>query len=144
MEITLFEEFQELRKKGIKGKEWCSQSRCRQLMAELHLTVWFKISERWLDLFKLRHHIRLRRPNKFRTVTAWGHCVILGCLRRQDGFLETIKKSRYGPDVSSVLLQFNLNLLTASWISPFQLSCKLLHNSGHHLTNHSYFLTFTW
>ena len=36
-------EFQELRGKGVKVKEWWFQSRCKQLMAELHPGVEFEM-----------------------------------------------------------------------------------------------------
>lgn len=52
MEKRVFEEFQELCKKGIKVKEWWFRSRCKQLMAKLHPGVQFKVSERWFDRFK--------------------------------------------------------------------------------------------
>ena len=62
MEKKLFEEFQELRGKGVKVKEWWFRSRCKQLMAELHPGVEFKMSNHWFDRFKLRYDISLRRP----------------------------------------------------------------------------------
>ncbi|XP_068696877.1 uncharacterized protein [Montipora foliosa] len=62
MEKKLFEEFQELRGKGVKVKEWWFRSRCKQLMAELHPGVEFKMSNHWFDRFKSRYDISLRRP----------------------------------------------------------------------------------
>ena len=51
VEKRLFEEFQELRGKGVKFKEWWFRSRCKQLMAELHPGVEFKTSNHWFDRF---------------------------------------------------------------------------------------------
>ena len=61
VEKRLFEEFQELRGKGVKVKEWWFRSRCKQLMAELHPGVEFKMSNHWFDRFKSRYDISLRR-----------------------------------------------------------------------------------
>ena len=51
-----------LREKGVKVKEWWFRSRCKQLMAELHPGVEFKMSNHWFDRFKSRYDISLRRP----------------------------------------------------------------------------------
>lgn len=63
MEKKLFEDFKELSAKGVKVKEWWFRTRCKQIMAELHPGVEFKISNRWFDRFKApRYEISLRRP----------------------------------------------------------------------------------
>lgn len=62
MEKRLFEEFQELRGKGVKVKEWWFRSRCKRLMAELHPGVQFKMSNHWFDRFKSCYNISSRRP----------------------------------------------------------------------------------
>ena len=49
-------------RKGVKVKEWWFRSRCKQLMAELHPGVEFKMSNHWFDRFKSRYDISLRRP----------------------------------------------------------------------------------
>ena len=49
-------------RKGVKVKEWWFRSRCKQLMAELHPGVEFKMSNHWFHRFKSRYDISLRRP----------------------------------------------------------------------------------
>ena len=72
----LYEEFQELRGKGVKVKEWWFRIRCKQLMAELHPGVEFKMSNHWFDRFKSRYDISLLRPTKLHT-NSLKHCVPL-------------------------------------------------------------------
>ena len=65
VEVILANEFQELRKKGLKVKyyHWFL-SRAKQLMTELHPDVDFRFSQGWYDRFKARNHISLRRTTK--------------------------------------------------------------------------------
>ena len=63
MEKELYSEFQDLRSKGVKVKEWWFRNRCKQIMEKLHPDVTdFKMSNRWFDRFKARYNISLRRP----------------------------------------------------------------------------------
>ena len=61
VEEKLFEEFQEIRQKGLKVKHWWFRTRSKQLMEELHPEADFKFSPGWFDRFKSRVGISLRR-----------------------------------------------------------------------------------
>lgn len=61
VEAKLLEEFEELRRKGLKVKHWWFRTRAKQLMEKLHPEADFKFSPGWFDRFKERAGISLRR-----------------------------------------------------------------------------------
>ena len=61
MEERLFQEFKEMREKGLKVKYYWFATRAKQFMDELHPEVNFKCSSGWFDRFKARNKISLRR-----------------------------------------------------------------------------------
>ena len=62
MEAVLFDDYKELRKKGLKVKAFWFRTRAIQLMEQMHPEVTFHFSAGWFDRFKTRHSISLRRP----------------------------------------------------------------------------------
>ena len=62
LEAALFEEYQELRKKGLKVKGYWFRIRARQLLDSMHPEATFYFSNCWFKAFKDRHGISLRRP----------------------------------------------------------------------------------
>ena len=54
MEKQLHNEFKELRSKGIKVKELCFRSRCKEIMKEKYPDADLKMSDHWLVQFKAR------------------------------------------------------------------------------------------
>ena len=61
METQLYDEYKQLRKKGLKVKGWWFCVRGRQILNELNAEASFQFSNVWFDGFKERHHISLRK-----------------------------------------------------------------------------------
>ena len=61
MEERLYDEYKELRRKGLKVKGWWFRVRAKQILGELHPDAEFLFSNSWFDGFKSRHRISLRR-----------------------------------------------------------------------------------
>ena len=60
VEEKLVIEFQELRKKGLKVRQYWFKTRARQLMKEMHPDMNFSFSQGWFDRFKYRKEISYR------------------------------------------------------------------------------------
>ena len=63
MEVKLFMEYKELRKKGLKVKGWWFRLRAKQILTELEPDTNFQFSNGWFLGFKKRHRISMRRAN---------------------------------------------------------------------------------
>ena len=60
MEAALYQEYKELRRKGLKVKGYWFKLRARQLLTEMNPETSFKFLDKWFTAFKAQYKISLR------------------------------------------------------------------------------------
>ena len=79
MEERLYNEYKELRRKGLKVKGWWFRVQAKQILGELHPDAEFLFLNSWFEGFKSHHRISLRRATN-------------ACQKPPDDKMETIQQ----------------------------------------------------